>query len=106
MTIELKKEKKVTICLIFVGWGHGIIHCRSKWPLAYPRGSSGAWGKNGRGKNRWCHAFMDRSANGTRSRCEEAFESWCEGRCHQTRKSRIIGQREEAGIDFSKEWLV
>lgn len=83
------------------GWRNSVVHRGTERPCPDPGGSAGAWCKNGRGKNRRCHASMDRSANGARSCREEAVESWREGRRHQTRKSRTIGQRGVAGLNFS-----
>lgn len=72
-----------------LGWCYGVVHRCPERPPPYSGSPAGARGEDRRGENGWCHTVVDRVTDGSRSYCQEVAESRCEGRCHETRKSRV-----------------
>lgn len=72
-----------------LGRCHSVVHRCPERPPSDSGSPPGARSENGCGENGRCHTTVDRVANGTRPHRQEATESRREGRCHETRKSRI-----------------
>lgn len=74
--------RKLRINYGSLGRRHGTVHRRPERSPSYSGGPPGTRGEDGRGEDGRRHASLDRVADGTRSRRQEAVESRRQGRRH------------------------